>query len=342
MPFLGTTTLRDVIRDLKRREALPETGEGLWGTTAGRRGGARGAGKSGPDPAETMEAPAKDGQGASIFRPAGPTLDAAAWADPSRAPGRLSYVDAVLWVAARLADGLAHAHERGVVHRDLKPANILLTDDGQPMLLDFNLAADSTRRDRDAAGVGGTLPYMAPEHLEALAGGGSEIDGRSDVYCARRRPLRALTGRPPFETATSSTASEALRGDDRRAARAAAGAPGAQPRGLAGRRVARPALPGARPLPALPVGRAAPRGPGAAPVGPPLRHAPEPSPRERLRKWRRRNPRLASLTSLLVIGTALVAGLAAALAAREGRLASVEAARQYGRFKRQMGARKTG
>ena len=39
------------------------------------------------------------------------------------------------------------------------------------MLLDFNLAADSTRRDRDAAGVGGTLPYMAPEHLEAFRGG---------------------------------------------------------------------------------------------------------------------------------------------------------------------------
>src|SRR5205085_1599361 len=52
----------------------------------------------------------------------------------------LSYVEAVLWIGARLADGLAHAHERGVIHRDLKPANVLLTDDGQPMLLDFNLS----------------------------------------------------------------------------------------------------------------------------------------------------------------------------------------------------------
>jgi serine/threonine protein kinase len=39
-----------------------------------------------------------------------------------------------------LADGLAHAHERGTVHRDLKPANILLARDGTPLLLDFNLA----------------------------------------------------------------------------------------------------------------------------------------------------------------------------------------------------------
>src|SRR5207302_354112 len=53
------------------------------------------------------------------------------------------YVGAVLRLAARLADGLAHAHERGVLHRDIKPANVLLADDGQPMLLDFNLAAEA-------------------------------------------------------------------------------------------------------------------------------------------------------------------------------------------------------
>ncbi len=59
---------------------------------------------------------------------------------------KLSYVEAVLSLAARLADGLAHAHDRGIVHRDLKPANVLLTDEGQPMLLDFNLAEDQTAR----------------------------------------------------------------------------------------------------------------------------------------------------------------------------------------------------
>jgi serine/threonine protein kinase len=37
---------------------------------------------------------------------------------------------------------LGHAHERGILHHDLKPANVLLSDDGQPMLLDFNLAVD--------------------------------------------------------------------------------------------------------------------------------------------------------------------------------------------------------
>jgi serine/threonine protein kinase len=43
---------------------------------------------------------------------------------------------------ARLAEGLEHAHSRGLLHRDLKPANVLLAGDGTPMLLDFNLAAD--------------------------------------------------------------------------------------------------------------------------------------------------------------------------------------------------------
>src|SRR6266404_8057496 len=80
----------------------------------------------------------------------------------------LSFVQAVLWMASRLADGLGHAHERGILHRDLKPANVLLTDDGQPMLLDFSVAEDIKRCSRavSAGQVGGTLTYMAPEHLE--------------------------------------------------------------------------------------------------------------------------------------------------------------------------------
>src|SRR5262249_35125479 len=62
---------------------------------------------------------------------------------PRAALGRLTYVQAVAWVVARLAEGLHHAHQRGVLHRDIKPSNILLGADAQPMLLDFNLAQDS-------------------------------------------------------------------------------------------------------------------------------------------------------------------------------------------------------
>src|SRR5205807_1392074 len=94
-----------------------------------------------------------------------------------------TYVQSVLWIASRLADGLAHAHERGILHRDLKPANILLTDEGQPMLLDFNLSADTKLgTSPEAAMIGGTLIYMSPEHIEAFRGGQRPVDARSDIY----------------------------------------------------------------------------------------------------------------------------------------------------------------
>src|SRR5207249_6846654 len=95
----------------------------------------------------------------------------------------LSYVEAVVWLGCCLADGLAHAHERGILHRDLKPANILLTDEGQPMLLDFNLAEDTkVRGSASAAYVGGTIPYMAPEQLAAFRGRKIAVDERSDLF----------------------------------------------------------------------------------------------------------------------------------------------------------------
>ena len=56
----------------------------------------------------------------------------------------LSYNQAVAWVGARLAEALDHAFSRDVAHGDVKPSNILLSADGNPMLLDFNLARDGS------------------------------------------------------------------------------------------------------------------------------------------------------------------------------------------------------
>jgi tetratricopeptide (TPR) repeat protein len=100
---------------------------------------------------------------------------------------------------ARASEGLAHAHEHGILHRDLKPANILFGDDGEPVLLDFNLAADTkTRLGASIALVGGTLPYMAPEHLDAFREGRHAIDARSDIYALGVILYELLTSFPPF------------------------------------------------------------------------------------------------------------------------------------------------
>jgi serine/threonine protein kinase/Tfp pilus assembly protein PilF len=128
----------------------------------------------------------------------------------SRAAGRAAllrrtFAQAIAWWGARMAEALDHAHDRGVLHRDIKPSNVLVTGDGMPMLLDFNLAREPVCVLDDPhaapAALGGTLDYMAPEHLEALADGASEkVDGRSDIYGLGILLFEALTGSRPFTT----------------------------------------------------------------------------------------------------------------------------------------------
>lgn len=111
-----------------------------------------------------------------------------------------TYVDGVLHLTAQLADALAHAHARGVCHRDLKPSNVLLTLEGRPLLLDFNLSSD---QQRNARRVGGTLPYMAPEQLRQYllpgeAEGTDEFGPQSDIYALGVILYELLSGRHPF------------------------------------------------------------------------------------------------------------------------------------------------
>jgi serine/threonine protein kinase/Tfp pilus assembly protein PilF len=82
---------------------------------------------------------------------------------------RASYVEAVCWVGACLAEALQYAQERGLVHLDLKPSNVLLSAEGQPMLLDFHLARQPLQAGQmPPAWLGGTPGYMAPEQQRAL------------------------------------------------------------------------------------------------------------------------------------------------------------------------------
>src|SRR5262249_12982583 len=98
---------------------------------------------NGSRPAAEMASPESSNTGTPDTNAAGPAEPVPASSPALRSLEGLTDVDAVLWIGERLADGLAHAHERGILHHDLKPANILLTDEGQPMLLDFNLSTDT-------------------------------------------------------------------------------------------------------------------------------------------------------------------------------------------------------
>src|SRR6185369_2535525 len=86
---------------------------------------------------------------------------------PRQEFARQSHEHVAAWIAARLAEALHHAHQRGVVHRDVKPSNILLAADGQPMLLDFNIAKNACV-DPSQNITGGTASYAAPEQMDAL------------------------------------------------------------------------------------------------------------------------------------------------------------------------------
>jgi serine/threonine protein kinase/predicted Zn-dependent protease len=191
MPYLGGVTLAQVLADPEAREV-----------------------RTGAELLAVLDRLGPGGDAASERRSVART-----------AVAELSYVRAIAWWGARLAEALHHAHERGVLHRDVKPSNVLVTADGQPMLLDFNLAWEAQLDDPEGAGnaLGGTLAYMAPEHLEALAEGfAGHLDGRADLY-ALGVVLYEAMGERPFEApAKGRTVAETLLGA---AARRRAGAP---------------------------------------------------------------------------------------------------------------------
>jgi eukaryotic-like serine/threonine-protein kinase len=97
-------------------------------------------------------------------------------------------------IGAKVARGLAFAHERGLVHRDIKPANILLGDDGSVKIADFGIAKAEEAEDITRTGIVlGTAPYVSPEQVVAQA-----LDGRSDQYSLGCVLYEALTGERPF------------------------------------------------------------------------------------------------------------------------------------------------
>lgn len=84
-------------------------------------------------------------------------------------------------VAIALCEGIADAHQRGIIHRDVKPQNLLIAGDGTCKVTDFGIAqvVESTRVTMTGM-VMGTVGYMAPEQHESA----KHIDERADIYSA--------------------------------------------------------------------------------------------------------------------------------------------------------------
>jgi serine/threonine protein kinase/Flp pilus assembly protein TadD len=129
---------------------------------------------------------------------------------PSKVLLHGSYVDGVVAMGVQLADALAFVHERFIYHRDLKPSNILVRPDGRPMLLDFNLSFDQRSKEK----LGGTLQYMAPEHLRATDAdyqGLCVVDGRSDLFSLGVILYELLAGEHPFAPVPDQGTEEEIR-----------------------------------------------------------------------------------------------------------------------------------
>ena len=131
-------------------------------------------------------------------------------------------------LAIQMAQGLAAAHNKGVIHRDLKPDNLWITTEGRLKILDFGLAKQVVPAGRgsqsylatEAVSPGhvlhteegvilGTMGYMSPEQVR-----GETVDARSDIFSFGAVLFEMLTGRKAFARETASDTMAAILRDD--------------------------------------------------------------------------------------------------------------------------------
>ena len=104
-------------------------------------------------------------------------------------------------ILLQVAEGLAYAHEQGVIHRDVKPANIRLVSDGRVKVIDFGiakLASDESQLTQKGVTMG-TASYLPPEQVR-----GGETDFRADIFSFGVLAYELFTGERPFRGKTIS------------------------------------------------------------------------------------------------------------------------------------------
>jgi serine/threonine protein kinase len=168
----GEVSATDVARSL-----IAGTFSGLGGTTANDPSSTSGG---------TREAPASD------------SLDFAVAPGTSSLvlSGQSAYARSVARIGLQAAEGLAYAHEQGILHRDIKPSNLLLDAHGIVWITDFGLAKSMTDENLTHTGdILGTIRYMAPERFHG------RCDARSDIYALGLTLYELLAKRPAFDEA---------------------------------------------------------------------------------------------------------------------------------------------
>lgn len=130
--------------------------------------------------------------------------------------GRMSVARLLGWFT-QVCNGVAFAHEQGVIHRDIKPAHIFVGDFGQVVLTDWGLAKSRRTAEtpaveaREVTRVGdivGTPAYMSPEQAEGRV---AQLDHRADIYALGAILYEILTGTRPYEASRSVDVLRALR-----------------------------------------------------------------------------------------------------------------------------------
>lgn len=98
-------------------------------------------------------------------------------------------------ITCGILDGIAHAHQQGIMHLDMKPANIMISGSGQPLVMDFGIARSITQQSVEENRINGTPQYIAPEIVM-----GNPPTPKSDLFSVGMMLYELVTGKPAVDS----------------------------------------------------------------------------------------------------------------------------------------------